>query len=265
MRVTRTRLTIVYISLTILGLIFAGQSRAEIAPESVVGIWFFDEGKGDTAKDSSNNGNDGKLEGRLKWVDGKFGKALDFNGTDAYVDCGNNASLDITGNLTVAVWTYWRGEVGHVWQGVVAKGHSSNPEEKYSLTFNKQESRFLPELTGANIGWCDFSWFPDLKDKWVHGAFTFDGQVVSAYINGKQLTPDFPFVEKALGITTEPLYIGQGNLGEYFDGIIDEVAIFSSALTEADIMRIATEGLSKAFVVDSSGKLAETWASIKNL
>lgn len=53
-----------------------------------------DEGSGNVVKDISGNGNDGVVYGAM-WVDGKFGKALSFDGKDEYIDCGNNASLDI--------------------------------------------------------------------------------------------------------------------------------------------------------------------------
>ena len=54
-------------------------STAEIDFESAVGIWLFDEGKGGVAGDSSGEGNDGEVV-KAPWVDGKFGKALDFDG-----------------------------------------------------------------------------------------------------------------------------------------------------------------------------------------
>jgi len=46
---------------------------------------------GNTALDSSGNGNDGTFVGNPQWVTGKFGGALEFDGDD-YVNCGNDAS-----------------------------------------------------------------------------------------------------------------------------------------------------------------------------
>ena len=57
-----------------------------------MGIWFFDEGKGGTAKDSSENGNDGELVG-AEWVGGKFGEALKFEG-GAHVAVGDFADYE---------------------------------------------------------------------------------------------------------------------------------------------------------------------------
>ena len=55
---------------------------AELDEDTIVDIWFFDEGKGNTAKDISKNGNHAKLVD-AKWTqDGKHGKAVEFDGTN---------------------------------------------------------------------------------------------------------------------------------------------------------------------------------------
>ena len=69
------------------------QSYAEIDPDTIVGMWLFDESKGDTATDSSGNGNDGELVGNPEWVDGKFGNALEFDGTGSHVNILNSDPL----------------------------------------------------------------------------------------------------------------------------------------------------------------------------
>ena len=70
-------------------------SAAAIDSQSVVGLWGFDEREGDLARDSSGRGNDGTLIGNPEWVEGKFGAALQFDGADDYVDCGNARILHI--------------------------------------------------------------------------------------------------------------------------------------------------------------------------
>ena len=57
--------------------------------------------QGTNVTDYSRYGNDGALTG-CKWVE----NGLEFNGTSYYVDCGNDASLDITDALTVSMWIY---------------------------------------------------------------------------------------------------------------------------------------------------------------
>ena len=80
---------------------------AEIDPKSVVGVWLLDEGEGEIVVDSSDNGNDGRLFG-ANWIDGKFGKALDFDGEDDYVEVADDPILDGMPELTLVAWVYLR-------------------------------------------------------------------------------------------------------------------------------------------------------------
>ena len=71
---------------------------------SHVGWWKLDDGSGITAADSTSYGNHGTLFNGPVWVSGYDGGALQFDGVDDYVDCGNDASLSIGGSVTVAGW-----------------------------------------------------------------------------------------------------------------------------------------------------------------
>ncbi len=61
-------------------LLWALPSVADFDLNTAVGIWHMDEGEGDMAIDSSPSGDHGKLWKDPQWVDGRFGKALEFNG-----------------------------------------------------------------------------------------------------------------------------------------------------------------------------------------
>ncbi|HIO08700.1 TPA: hypothetical protein EYN09_17455 [Candidatus Poribacteria bacterium] len=81
------------------------QAKAEITKEDIVAIWMFDEGSGNTLKNSSENGNDGKLIERPTWVDGKFGKALKFNADKKQrVKVENSDSLNLTDQISILAW-----------------------------------------------------------------------------------------------------------------------------------------------------------------
>ena len=90
-----------------------------------LGHWAFDEGSGTTVRDSSSKGNNGTLVNGPLWVDGKLGKALQFDGVDDYVQVPHNASLiPTTGKATVSVWINAKrhtGPGGSSWQGILAK------------------------------------------------------------------------------------------------------------------------------------------------
>ena len=81
-------------------LVVSPQAFGKIDPETVAGMWLFEEGVGNIAKDSSDAGNDGTIAGPKQWKEGKFGQALEFNGSDVYVEVEANDSI-ILEELTI--------------------------------------------------------------------------------------------------------------------------------------------------------------------
>ena len=65
-----TSVVLVCFSLFAVGVLFVSTTSAEIDPDTIVGMWLFDEGKGNVATDDTGNGLDGEFEGKPKWVKG---------------------------------------------------------------------------------------------------------------------------------------------------------------------------------------------------
>ncbi len=86
-----------------------GTSSAAINPENITGMWLFNEGTGNTAKDSSGNKNDGKINGGAKWVDGKFGKALEFNGSDGWVEVPHSDTVSFKKGVSFTITVHFKG------------------------------------------------------------------------------------------------------------------------------------------------------------
>ena len=95
-------ITLMSFSLFSFGILFVSTTSAEIDPDTVVGVWLFDEGKGDVATDASGNGLDGEFNGKPKWVEGKFGEALEFDGKSAYVQVPAHENPNDA--ITVSAW-----------------------------------------------------------------------------------------------------------------------------------------------------------------
>jgi len=83
-------------------------SQAAAGEKGLLGHWKFDEAGGDVVVDSSGNQNDGEIWG-AQWVKGKFGTALWFDGSGAYVSIPEIAGLDGSDEMTVETWVYWEG------------------------------------------------------------------------------------------------------------------------------------------------------------
>lgn len=242
--------------------VLSGSSYARIDPETIIGIWLFNEGKGDVAEDSSENGFDGKVMNGPKWVDGKFSDALEFDGADDYVDFGADERLKPQ-QFTVVAWfsTKKLNGYGHIFQS----GNDWN--DMAGIVFRvHQDGYFQSGVTqgpGNTVSWVNG---PNLSaETWYHAALTLDGTNVVLYIDG----------EKAASTTGanvlydgNPIRVGSHShsVSSLFFGLIDEVAYFNEALTQEDIQLIMNEGLEEAIniiAISSAGKLATTWASIR--
>ena len=220
----------------------------------------FDEGNGDIAKDKSGNDNNGTIKGGAKWVDGKIGKALEFNGTDSLVEVKDNDNLKPK-FLTITVWVNLYQVPPTTNNGIVSKWASG-------------WSGYLLQSTPTNLiqpllgdGTANFAALRGVKginpNEWYHVAITWDDKTFSFYINGKPADYDVAAsvltIAGELKVPTDSLLIGKRNDAGFFKGVIDEVMIFNKVL---NVQEIQTTMLPAA--VDYSGKSSITWGTLKN-
>ncbi|PIZ14977.1 hypothetical protein COY51_06770 [Candidatus Desantisbacteria bacterium CG_4_10_14_0_8_um_filter_39_17] len=218
----------------VLGLVFTGSLSAQqektVKENGLVGYWNFDEGKGEVAKDSSGNDIYGEIIG-AEWVKGIKGSALEFNGEDAYVDCGSDDILNIADAITIECWVKRTGD-GVKWNGIVSKGAGSkgyqtfhyNPSNNFTIYLNTNATGY-----GSVMGQV----IP--LNEWMHLVVTYDSKekMVKLYQNGV-MTASKQY-EGQITDFAENFYIGRTTGFNYFCGLIDEVRVYNRALTEAEI------------------------------
>jgi len=255
-----TRLTVVAISFILISLMFVGQSYAKVDLETASGIWLFDKGSGNVAKDFSGNGNDGEIDG-AKWVKGKFGDALEFD-VGTFVDCGNGESLNLEDNdLTIGAWIKQNDLTDY--QMIFTKGKPGIGANKgYRLRI---EDGGAPLFTVTGDAETDLKSGKPLPkaEEWYHVAGVKDAKNMTIYVNGEAWGAQG---NSPPGSTDNdiPLQIGRGvDSNWYFHGALDEVFIFPVALSLDDIKTIMNQGFKSLADVSPSGKLATTWAQIK--
>jgi len=234
------RLTIICISFIIVSLMFAGQSYAEVDPETIIGVWLFDEGSGDVALDYSGNGNDGTLNGPEWTSESKFGGALEFNGADSYIEFATGESMK-TQQLTFMAWFNTRklDGYGHIFQS------GNDWDDMAGCVFRVHQDGFaqvgLAFGPGNTATWLSG---PALEaDTWYHMVLTYDGTTVTLYLDGVNIASGNGQGE--IMYDDQPVRIGILSNGPYsaFDGFIDEVALFDVALGAEDIDAIMNNGL----------------------
>ena len=190
----------------------------------------FDERRGSVVHGSTLYGNHGVIQG-AEWTDGISGSALCFDGKDDWVKIGWTASLDTKNRITLEAWINpKKDEISHpileysdgihfgvhVWQ----HQHWSN---LYVNFVNTRGGSHALEASGV------------ITTGWQHIAAVYDGTYGKLYRNGELVA------SKNIGQftlrTSYDFYIGcRPTSGSYyFNGPIDEVAIYSKALSPEEI------------------------------
>ena len=250
----------------------AATSSAKIDPKTVVGIWLFDEGTGKTAKDLSGNDNDGELMEGAKWDKGQFGQAVIFDGKDDYVEIAPSPLFNPE-KFTVTYWMYPTAVGGNNPAGkgsatlVIANGNPGDGGGANWWFEFWNAGNF--EFKSCQAG-CAAATTPLNKpDEWYFIAGIYNGTEYELYINGefKSKGPNkVGAPEKGLLIGSGLCPAGHGCDGGYFKGIVDDVAMFSDTLSEADLKTIMDDGVGKVLgvaPVEPVGKLTTTWSSLK--
>lgn len=190
----------------------------------------FNEGNGNVAKDYSNYGNNGTLTD-VEWGIGGGGNVGIFNGTSSYVDCGNNASLNITDAITVEAWIYL--DSGADTGYVIAKNSNGAGDAQYSLFWDSTDKKITGYLEGGTVGYSVNN--SVIEENWYHFAMVYNKTDVRYYVNG-QLSGT-PFA-KTDSITSNNFTINIGRRKPnnfHFNGSIDEVRIYNRTRSALEI------------------------------
>ncbi len=232
--------------------------------EDVIGAWLFDDGKGEVAKDSSGNGNDGKLIAKPEWVkNGKIGGCLQFTAAKVH-----NVRVPVThsNSLTVAMWSNYKNlasnNIGlvHIQAGELDGG---NPDTKIVGMWVENSSALWGRIIPSGAGKVNLPKNQKLKaDTWYHIAMVIDPQKKKAtqYVNAKAVGE----VEYKGGKLTKFDFANIGRQGsESWDGLLDEVIIFKKAITIEELKSVMKGIEENVLSVETDDKLAITWAKVK--
>ena len=196
----------------------------------LVAAYGFSEGTGTTVNDSSGKGNTGAITNATWTNNGRFGKALSFNGTNAWVSVPDSSSLDMTSGMTLEAWVYPQGSLGG-WRTIVMKEQSGS-DVYYIETVDGKV------VGDVSVGGNNYHIYSDAAiplNTWTHLAATYDGAYFRIYVNGSLATVQHSLAG-SIKTSGSPLRIGGNSIwGEYFQGLIDEVRVYNKALTASQI------------------------------
>lgn len=237
---------------------------AQLPLEGVVSYWSFDDGTIAGAKVEDVLGdNDGELDGNPKHVAGKVGKALEFNGEN-FVHIPGTASLEFAGadQMTVAAWVNAdsdspvKGVVAGCCGTIVAQRDMNGWALRFDGRNAGQEMEFIVQPGWQGDGGFGAAAFKE--GEWHHIVGVVNEKDMHLYVDGKlEVEMNYNGPMTTGGSETE---IGNASDGG-FVGIIDEVMIYSRALSAAEVEQVfEAEGLP----VEPRGKLATRWARLKS-
>ena len=218
--------------------------------DGLINYWPLD---GD-ATDSIGN-KDGEVIGGPDWVNARLGKGVQLDGGSQKIHIPDYQV--ITDTTTYAAWI--NGWKAADWGGIVG---SRTPTATELIFGDNDLLHYVWNDNSADTWRWDGG--PEIpEDEWALAAMTIQPERATLYIytDANGLTSganEIPHIEQEIGV----LNIGWvdccgGN--RYFRGIIDEVMIFDRALSEAEILKLARQGLA----VESLNKLATTWGRLK--
>ena len=201
-------------------------------PAGLVALW---SGEGDTR--DSVSGQTATPVGRVNYASGKVGQAFSLNGSDAYVSAPDSPALNPTSAITVMGWINRRGVVGP-YDPIINKGGDANAG--YTLEFLNNNVAFWIYKNGWQSSLSSGTGGEVQLGRWYHVAGVYDGTNIRCYLDGQQVgttaLPPGPFSPSSI-----PLGIGYShNLARYFNGLIDEPAIYNRALSAEEILAIYT-------------------------
>jgi hypothetical protein len=240
-------------------------SYASINARNIMGMWLLDKGQGDVAKDSSGNGNDGKIVG-AKWTDGKFGKGLEFDGVSHVEIPASKTTDDIYNGFTYLIWIKPTANPPNENTRVMERAwHNPTiqigpaPDFYGSIAVNSDQAN--SRVRGG-------SW--KMKE-WSFVALTYDGSNLQLYVNAEMVQeakvgkPDIKPHSATPPDQGNAIWLGAWKaVGWDFIGVLDEAGAFNVVLSDADIKDIMNNGLQSVAAVSNTGKMAMTWGYIKN-
>jgi hypothetical protein len=217
-----------------------------------VGHWELDgRGDDDIAADVSGHGHPGVVNGlesgKVEWIDGRTGDALRFDGSGGYVQTAATSDeeriVHTDAAFTVSAWVRIPSGVDGGWRTVVSQ--SSDRSGGFFVQYNGSSGELSFAMPHPDEAAVDRASAPlPATDVWTHVAAAYNpanpaNVGMELYINGRRAaTADRPADRRwhAPG----PLQIGRGKWngtwGQAWIGDVDEIRIFSRALSREEIV-----------------------------
>ena len=206
------------------------------------------------ANDASINANNGAVYGATLTIDrfGNANSAYNFNGTNNYIEVSNSSSLQFSSNLqTVSFWMKIPSIPNPVDEQAIfekmdqhlSTDLTGNSAQGFKISFAPSADIYYSIKSGSGSNWGSVTIPNNLlsANQYYNIVFTNDNDSLRSYLNGVKINAVKIPSGTVIGANTSPLLIGKelwtsnGANMDYFNGILDDIAIYDRALTDCDI------------------------------
>ncbi len=192
------------------------------------------ENNANSTDSSTYNGTWGGTEA---YAGGYFDKAAVFNGSSSYIQTASN-SVFISQTFTVSAWI--NSNSNSATQVITSTYHGSGADRGWWFRLQGGKLALAGNTSGGNVTYLSPNSYS--TNTWFHAMVVKTPTSIKLYENGQEVfnssSTDFQFNSTSL-----PLTIGRlGILStQYFNGKIDQVRIFNTALTEFQVLQLYSE------------------------
>ena len=218
---------------------------------NIQGLWHLDENAvgGIPAFDYSGNGNHlSDVNTTTANSSGKIGYCRDFEESNSeylYITDGNQTGLNITGEITLACWIKFETLPSTAGGAMtfIGKYNTTGDNRSYYILQddddNKVKFRLSSDGTLGNSTLASSNTALSSTGTWYHVAATLNQTTdkMQTYINGSADGSEVSYTSN-IADKTASFRLGAYDNGVYMDGLIDEVIVWNTALTDSEVSTV---------------------------
>lgn len=212
--------------------------------DSSTGNWTIEDHAGSNDGTSSGMTQANLVQSDLSFTSGYSPYALDFDGTNDYIDCGTGSRFNIN-QITISAWVNLSS--GLTSTQIIA-GIRNNTSGGGSICYqlqNQSSGKFRFVIRQSNGTYVD-SVANDVHqyNTWYHVLGVADGSNIKLYVNGNLQTIVSSY-DGTIYSPNENFNIGKQSSPSnyYWDGKLSNVSVFNTGLTSAQVTELYNEGV----------------------
>ena len=209
---------------------------------SLVGYWSMDFYNATGVYDNSTNDNFGTFGGagfgEEYIMSGKYGDSLEFDGVNDYINLGNTADGDYDA-MTIEAWIKRTSDTPSGWRTPLHRNDGTSVGTSVFFIGLEATTHDITATIGAGSGpgyQAGNTNIPAALDTWYHVVNSWNGTTARVYVDGVEIM-DYGLTAAAFNNKVAVTRIGASGDGSgyLFKGEIDEVKIYSRALSPGEI------------------------------